>query len=69
MILQRRSDYQSWTRHDQERFEDRIAKEIHELRVDVQNLATRFAWLLGGLGVLVFVVNIAATIYLRSAGQ
>jgi hypothetical protein len=53
-----------WTRRDQERFEDRIAAEIHELRGDVDRLATRFTLLLGGLGVLVFVVNISVAIWL-----
>lgn len=55
-----------WTRRDQERFEDRISTELHELRKDVQHLAFRFAWMLGGLGVLVFVINIGVTVYLRS---
>lgn len=58
-----------WTKRDHERFEDRIAAELRELRVEVDRLATRFTFLLGGLGVLVFVVNVAIAIYLRSAGS
>lgn len=49
------------------RFEDRIADELKALRDDVKALSARMAWILGGLGVLVFVVNLAATLYLRVA--
>jgi len=56
-----------WYKSDQHRFEDNISRELHELRAEVQALATRFAWMLGGLGVLVFVVNVGLTIWLRYA--
>lgn len=66
MTFSRRQDDRPWTKGDQERFEDRIAVELRELREDVERLGMRFAWLLGGLGVLVFVVNVGIEIYLRA---
>lgn len=59
----------SWTRADQRRFEDGIRAELHELREDIAKVASRVTLILGGLGVLVFVVNVAIAIYLRSAGS
>jgi hypothetical protein len=55
-----------WTEVDHNRFEDRVSKEIHDLRTEVRGLGQRMAWLLGGLGVVIFVVNIVATIYIRA---
>lgn len=62
-----------WTEVDHDRFEGRVAAELERLRGDVHGLrgevnraTARLSWLLGALGVAVFVVNIAVTIYLRS---
>lgn len=62
-----------WTETDHNRFEDRVAKEVHDLRTEVRSLgadlkalAARFAWLMGALAVLVFVAN-AVSIYILRA--
>ena len=49
-----------WTVSAHDRFDDRLSREIHEMRADLKALGTRLAWLLGGLGVVVFVANIVA---------
>jgi hypothetical protein len=56
-----------WTEVDHNRFEDRVSKEIHDLRAEVRGLGQRMAWLLGGLGAIIFVVNIVATWIIRTA--
>jgi len=47
-----------WSQRDHDRFEDRIAEQIHELREEVHLLATRMAWLLGAIAVLVFLIGL-----------
>lgn len=62
-----------WTEQDHDRFESRVGNEIHALRNQVEGLrvelnkaTSRLSWLLGALGVAVFVVNIAVTVWIRS---
>lgn len=65
-----------WTSESHHRFEDRVAKQLESLqkevredvdglRSDLNKASTRLAWLLGALGVAVFVVNIAVTIWIK----
>jgi hypothetical protein len=56
-----------WTEADHIRFEDRVSKEIHDLRNEVRGLGQRMSWLLGGLGVVIFIVNIVATVWIRAS--
>lgn len=56
-----------WTETDHNRFEDRVSKEIHELRTEVRNLGSKMTSLLAGLGVVIFIVNIVATWVIRTA--
>jgi hypothetical protein len=51
---------ETWTLREQERFEDRITEELHGLRDDVNKLAGRIAWLVGGISVLVFLTTLLA---------
>jgi hypothetical protein len=55
-----------WTEMDHIRFEDRVSKELHDLKTEVKQLGSRFAWLLGALAVIVFVAN-ALSIYVLRA--
>lgn len=57
-----------WTEVDHNRFEDRVSKEIHDLRNEVKHLGTRFAWLLGALAVIVFIANAVSIYVLRLVG-
>jgi|GEM_PF-4870295 len=57
-----------WTEVDHNRYEDRTAREIHELRNDVKALGQRISWLLGAIGVLVFVINLIAPLISRMLG-
>lgn len=54
-----------WTEEDHHRFENRVSAEIKELKSEVHSLGNRLTLLLGGLGVVIFVVNIMVTVYLR----
>lgn len=54
-----------WTEVDHIRFEDRISREIHDLRQDVKATASSLGRLLGGIAVLIFIVNIMVTIWLK----
>lgn len=61
-----------WTELDHDKFEARVDRqlegvkhEVHGLRTDVHGLATRFAWLMGALVVVVFVANILSIFVLR----
>jgi hypothetical protein len=56
-----------WTEEDHHRFENRVSTELKELRSEVHALGQRMGWLLGGLGVVIFIVNIIATIYIRAS--
>lgn len=49
-----------WTERDHERYEDRTSNEIRELRKDVEVLSTRITYLLGGLGLLMFLATLFA---------
>jgi hypothetical protein len=51
-----------WTESDHFRFEDRVSKEIHALREEVKVLGSRLALGMGGLAVIVFVVNLAVAL-------
>lgn len=55
-----------WTEEDHYRFESRVTTELKELKAEVHGLANRLTLLLGGLGVVIFIVNIAVTFYLRT---
>lgn len=54
-----------WTETEHYRFEDRVAGEIRELRVDVEKLSSRLTWIMGGLSLLTFLITILAP-FLRS---
>ena len=54
-----------WTEVDHNRFEDRVSKEIHDLRSEVKGLGHRFSWLLGALAVVVFLANLISIYVLR----
>ena len=47
-----------WTADQHHRFEDRVSKEIHNLRADVEAIGTRLTLLIGGLAILAFVIPI-----------
>jgi hypothetical protein len=49
-----------WTEADHYHFENRISNELRELRLDVERLNSRLTYLLGGLGLLAFVIPIIA---------
>lgn len=49
-----------WTEGDHYRFEDRVSKELEKLRVDVEKLSLRITLMLGGLGILAFLIPILA---------
>jgi F0F1-type ATP synthase membrane subunit a len=61
-----------WTEADHDKFEARMDRhlegvqtEVKGLREDVHGLATRFAWLMGALVVVVFVANLLSIFVLR----
>ena len=43
-----------WTAEQHNRFEDRLSKEVHQLRADVETIGDRLTWILGGLALLAF---------------
>lgn len=47
-----------WTRPDQHRYEDRTQAELQKLEKAVDRLTQRVTLLLGGIGLLVFVIPI-----------
>lgn len=49
-----------WTEGDHYRFEDRVSKELEKLRKDVESLSARLTLMLGGLGILAFLIPILA---------
>ena len=49
-----------WTRDAQHRFEDRTATELKDLERAVDRLTQRVTLLMGAIGLLVFVIPIAA---------
>lgn len=63
-----------WSESDHNRFEDRIAAELVKMRAEMHEFGNkvagqtnRLSWLMGALAVIVFVVNILVTVYLRNA--
>lgn len=52
-----------WTENDHIRFEDRVAKEIHDLRSELKVVGQRITALFAGLAVLIAVINIAMTLW------
>lgn len=55
-----------WTEFDQEKYERRVAREVHGLRSEVKQLADRVLMLLGAIMLLAFLIPIAAP-FIRSA--
>jgi hypothetical protein len=51
-----------WTAEAHHRFEDRVSREIHNLREDVEAIGTRLTLLIGGLAILAFAVPILVPI-------
>lgn len=49
-----------WTADAHHRFEDRVSKELHELRSDVAALTSRLTYLLGALAIIAFMLPIIA---------
>ena len=49
-----------WTRTEQHRREDRIDEDIDDLRKDIGRLNNRLTLMLGGIGLLAFVLPIIA---------
>lgn len=47
---------QYWEKTDQHRFEDRVSKELHEMRNDLEKLAGRVLLMFGGIAVLAFII-------------
>lgn len=56
-----------WTESEQHRFEDRVAGELNQIRGEVHRIGNRLTLLLGGLTVVVFLVNVVATVIIRSS--
>lgn len=54
-----------WTEQDQYRFEDRIGKEIHGLREEVRQIASRLTMMLGALALMAFLLPLIAP-FIRS---
>jgi hypothetical protein len=54
-----------WNVDQQHRYEDRIGRELKDLEQAVDKLTQRVTYLLGAIGVLVFVLPIAAP-FIRS---
>lgn len=57
---------QYWPTAAQQRYEDRIERDLQELKQAVDKLTTRVTYLLGAIGLMVFVLPIAAP-FIRSA--
>lgn len=55
-----------WTEADQERYERRVAQEVHGLRGEVKQLADRVLMMLGAIGLLAFLLPLAAP-FIRAA--
>jgi len=53
-------DHDLWTKADHNRYEDRIALELHALREDVGRLTLRVTLMIGGVGVLGFILPLIA---------
>lgn len=49
-----------WTRDAQHRYEDRTSDELEHLRSSVERLTTRVTLMMGGIGLLIFIIPIAA---------
>ena len=49
-----------WEESQQHRYEDRMASELQQIRSEVKKLADRILLLMGALGLLAFVLPIAA---------
>jgi hypothetical protein len=54
-----------WARDAQHRYEDRMQRDMQDLREAVDKLTQRVTYLLGAIGLLVFVLPIAAP-FIRS---
>ena len=52
-----------WTEADHYRFEDRISKEIHDLRSEVREWAQRLTLILGGLSLMFFLLPLLAPFF------
>ena len=49
-----------WSREEQHRFEDGLERELKEMRQEVRSLSNRLLIVMGGLGLLAFVLPIIA---------
>lgn len=49
-----------WTRDAQHRYEDRVGREVEKLERAVEKLTTRVTLLMGAIGLIVFILPIAA---------
>ncbi len=56
------------TQSDANRSEDRTSQDIHELSLEVRALSARISWLVGAVGVLVFIINLVAPLLTRWIG-
>lgn len=52
-----------WTAEAHHRFEDRISREINNLREDLDAIGMRITLLLGGLGIMAFLVPVLAPFF------
>lgn len=57
-----------WTTTQHDRFEDRLYKEVHSLRADVEKIGDRLTWLLGGLALLAFLFPFLLPVIERAFG-
>lgn len=55
-----------WSRDEQHRFEDGLEREMKEMRAEIRVLSNRLILVIGGLGLLAFVLPIAAP-FIRGA--
>lgn len=55
-----------WTTTDHFRFEDRVSRELHNLRGDVEGIGTRLTLLIGGLAILGFVIPLVLPLMQRA---
>ena len=56
----------SWTRSEQHRYEDRVSDELNGLRQDLKEQGNRILLMMGGLGLLAFLLPLVAP-FIRQA--
>lgn len=60
---------ESWTREEQHRYEDKVSDELKALRADIRDLSTRLLLMLGGLGLLAFLLPLVAPFIRQALGS